>query len=33
MRTIGLSAGNIEYTGTGGNGPTIVLLHGLSPAR
>lgn len=29
MGTIELSAGTIEYTDTGGNGPTIVFLHGL----
>jgi pimeloyl-ACP methyl ester carboxylesterase len=29
MREIELSAGTIEYEDTGGNGPTIVLLHGL----
>jgi len=29
MREIELSAGTIEYQDTGGNGPTIVLLHGL----
>src|ERR1700727_3031466 len=29
MREIGLSAGTIEYEDTGGDGPVIVLLHGL----
>lgn len=29
MKTIELSAGTIEYEDTGGDGPTIVLLHGL----
>ncbi|MFE2427441.1 alpha/beta fold hydrolase [Streptomyces sp. NPDC059373] len=29
MRAIELSAGPIEYEDTGGNGPTVVLLHGL----
>jgi pimeloyl-ACP methyl ester carboxylesterase len=29
MRQIELSAGTIEYTDTGGDGPVIVLLHGL----
>jgi pimeloyl-ACP methyl ester carboxylesterase len=29
MREIELSAGTIEYEDTGGNGPTLVLLHGL----
>jgi pimeloyl-ACP methyl ester carboxylesterase len=29
MTEIQLSAGTIEYTDTGGDGPTIVLLHGL----
>jgi pimeloyl-ACP methyl ester carboxylesterase len=29
MREIELSAGTIEYQDTGGDGPTIVLLHGL----
>jgi pimeloyl-ACP methyl ester carboxylesterase len=29
MRKIELSAGTIEYEDTGGDGPTIVLLHGL----
>ncbi len=29
MREIELSAGTIEYEDTGGDGPTIVLLHGL----
>ncbi|MDX6239429.1 MAG: hypothetical protein QOG10_4244 [Kribbellaceae bacterium] len=28
MREIELSAGTIEYEDTGGNGPTLVLLHG-----
>jgi pimeloyl-ACP methyl ester carboxylesterase len=28
-KAIALSAGRIEYEDTGGNGPTIVLLHGL----
>src|ERR1700733_12891380 len=29
MREIELSAGTIEYEDTGGDGPVIVLLHGL----
>jgi pimeloyl-ACP methyl ester carboxylesterase len=29
MREIELSAGTIEYIDTGGNGPAVVLLHGL----
>jgi pimeloyl-ACP methyl ester carboxylesterase len=29
MKKIALSAGTIEYEDTGGDGPTIVLLHGL----
>jgi pimeloyl-ACP methyl ester carboxylesterase len=29
MPAIGLSAGRIEYEDTGGDGPTVVLLHGL----
>jgi pimeloyl-ACP methyl ester carboxylesterase len=29
MREIELSAGTIEYADTGGDGPTVVLLHGL----
>jgi len=29
VREIELSAGTIEYTDTGGDGPVIVLLHGL----
>jgi pimeloyl-ACP methyl ester carboxylesterase len=29
MNEIELSAGTIEYLDTGGNGPTLVLLHGL----
>jgi pimeloyl-ACP methyl ester carboxylesterase len=29
MREIELSAGTIEYEDTGGDGPTIVLLHGF----
>jgi pimeloyl-ACP methyl ester carboxylesterase len=29
MSQIELSAGTIEYTDTGGDGPTVVLLHGL----
>jgi pimeloyl-ACP methyl ester carboxylesterase len=29
MRTIELSAGTVEYVDTGGDGPTVVLLHGL----
>jgi pimeloyl-ACP methyl ester carboxylesterase len=29
MKQIELSAGTIEYTDTGGDGPVIVLLHGL----
>lgn len=29
MKSIELSAGTIEYQDSGGNGPTLVLLHGL----
>jgi len=29
MSTVELSAGTIEYTDSGGDGPTVVLLHGL----
>jgi len=29
MNEIQLSAGPIEYTDTGGDGPVLVLLHGL----
>jgi pimeloyl-ACP methyl ester carboxylesterase len=29
MRQIELSAGTVEYEDTGGDGPTVVLLHGL----
>ena len=29
MTAIGLSAGTIEYTDSGGDGPVLVLLHGL----
>ena len=29
MREIELSAGTIEYSDTGGDGPVLVLLHGL----
>jgi pimeloyl-ACP methyl ester carboxylesterase len=29
MREVELSAGTIEYEDTGGNGPVLVLLHGL----
>jgi pimeloyl-ACP methyl ester carboxylesterase len=29
MREIELSAGTIEYVDTGGDGPVLVLLHGL----
>ena len=29
MTQIELSAGTIEYTDTGGDGPVLVLLHGL----
>lgn len=29
MRKIRLSAGTIEYEDTGGNGPVLVMLHGL----
>jgi pimeloyl-ACP methyl ester carboxylesterase len=29
MREIELSAGTVEYEDTGGDGPTVVLLHGL----
>ena len=30
MRKIRLTAGTIEYEDTGGNGPVLVLLHGLA---
>jgi pimeloyl-ACP methyl ester carboxylesterase len=30
MQTIKLSAGIIEYEDTGGNGPVVVLMHGLA---
>ena len=30
MRKIRLSAGTIEYEDMGGNGPVLVLLHGLA---
>jgi pimeloyl-ACP methyl ester carboxylesterase len=30
MKEIELSAGIIEYEDTGGNGPVVVLMHGLS---
>ena len=29
MREIELSAGTVEYEDTGGDGPVLVLLHGL----
>jgi len=29
LQTIELSAGSIEYQDTGGNGPILILLHGL----
>src|SRR5487761_782238 len=29
MREVELSAGTVEYTDTGGDGPVLVLLHGL----
>lgn len=29
MKEIGPSAGTIEYEDTGGDGPVVVLLHGL----
>src|SRR5579859_6733563 len=29
MTAIGLSSGTIEYTDTGGDGPVLLLLHGL----
>ena len=29
MKEIQLSAGTIEYEDTGGDGPVLVLLHGL----
>jgi len=29
MKTIELEAGTIDYQDTGGDGPVIVLLHGL----
>ncbi len=29
MTQIELSAGTIDYTDTGGDGPVLVLLHGL----
>ena len=30
MPVVGLSAGTIEYEDSGGEGPVLVLLHGLS---
>lgn len=30
MQTVELSSGTIEYEDTGGNGPVVVLLHGLA---
>jgi pimeloyl-ACP methyl ester carboxylesterase len=30
MQEINLSAGTIEYQDTGGSGPIVVLLHGVS---
>jgi pimeloyl-ACP methyl ester carboxylesterase len=33
MQKIRLSAGTIEYEGTGGSGPVLVLLHGLAQNR
>jgi pimeloyl-ACP methyl ester carboxylesterase len=30
MREVELSAGTIEYEDTGGEGPVLVLLHGLA---
>ena len=30
MPDVELSAGTIEYEDTGGNGPTVVLVHGLA---
>ncbi len=33
MPTATLSAGAIDYEDTGGNGPTIVMVHGLSDSR
>ncbi|MGH3090452.1 MAG: alpha/beta fold hydrolase, partial [Rubrobacteraceae bacterium] len=30
MREIELSAGTMEYEDTGGNGPVLVLLHGVA---
>ena len=29
MATVNLSAGPLDYVDTGGNGPIVVLLHGL----
>lgn len=29
VRAIELSAGPVEYTDTGGDGPVLVFLHGL----
>jgi hypothetical protein len=29
MKRVELSAGTIEYKDTGGDGPVVVLLHGL----
>ncbi len=29
MKNVGLSAGTVDYVDTGGNGPVILLLHGL----
>jgi hypothetical protein len=30
LREVQLLAGTIEYEGTGGEGPVLVLLHGLA---
>ena len=30
MNTVEVSAGTVEYDDTGGDGPVLVLLHGLA---
>ena len=29
VRTVDITAGPIDYVDTGGDGPTVVLLHGV----
>ncbi len=33
MHEVELSAGTIDYEDTGGDGPPLVLVHGLSDSR